>query len=101
MSAQGIRVGAEGDLHVSRFLFCHRRTRLGWGSVIRSELSDRSDKHPDAGWRTEQRRVHGGENERNRKRTSEGTAGRAEAGETRVLRGSLFHETSLVPSSCI
>lgn len=68
-SAQRIRTEAEGESRVSRFFFCPLPSaHESDGSPL--ELSDRSDKHPDAGRRTESR-IHGEENERNRKQTYE------------------------------
>lgn len=53
-SAQRIRA-AEGDSRVPRFFFCPLpSTHESEGTLL--ELSDRSDKHPDASLRTEQNR---------------------------------------------
>jgi len=56
-SAQRIKSGGrEGDSHVSRFLFCPLPSaHESEGALL--ELSDRSDKHPDAGRRTERSRA--------------------------------------------
>lgn len=50
-STQRIRGKAEGDSRVSRFFFCPLPSaHESEGTLL--ELSDRSDKHPDAGRRT-------------------------------------------------
>jgi len=54
-SAQRIRAKAEGDSHVLRFLFCPLPS-IHESEETLLELSDRSDKHPDASRRTEQNR---------------------------------------------